>query len=109
MKAKDELFKLIKEDPMVIEYQRLEKIVNDDVSLKRAVGQLFDMQQQIVQLKYIDKLQAAEKLEAEYNEKRTLIETNPVIHNYLELQDEINELLRTIKEIIEDGLQVNVD
>ncbi|MCK9493315.1 MAG: YlbF family regulator [Acholeplasmataceae bacterium] len=106
MKAKEELFKLIKEDPIVVEYQKLENIVNSDHNLKKAVGELFDMQQQIVQLKYIDKLQMAEKLENEYRVKRALIETNPVIHNYLILQDEVNELLKSIKEIIEDGLQI---
>ncbi|MFA6987615.1 MAG: YlbF family regulator [Acholeplasmataceae bacterium] len=106
MKAKEELFKLIKEDPLVVEYQKLENIVNSDNNLKKAVGELFDMQQQIVQLKYIDKLQMAEKLENDYRVKRALIETNPVIHNYLILQDEVNELLKSIKEIIEDGLQI---
>ena len=106
MKAKEELFKLIKEDPIVVEYQKLENIVNSDNNLKKAVGELFDMQQHIVQLKYIDKLQMAEKLENEYRVKRALIETNPVIHNYLILQDEVNELLKSIKEIIEDGLQI---
>ena len=100
MKAKEELFKLIKEDPLVVEYQKLENIVNSDNNLKKAVGELFDMQQQIVQLKYIDKLQMAEKLENDYRVKRALIETNPVIHNYLILQDEVNELLKSIKEII---------
>ncbi len=106
MKAKEELFKLIKEDPLIVEYQKLENIVNSDNNLKKAVGELFDMQQQIVQLKYIDKLQMAEKLENDYRVKRALIETNPVIHNYLILQDEVNELLKSIKEIIEDGLQI---
>ncbi len=106
MKAKEELFKLIKEDPLVVEYQKLENIDNSDNNLKKAVGELFDMQQQIVQLKYIDKLQMAEKLENDYRVKRALIETNPVIHNYLILQDEVNELLKSIKEIIEDGLQI---
>mgnify|MGYP000959721335 FL=1 len=106
MKTKEELFRLIKEDPIVIEYQKLENIVNSDQNLKKAVGELFDMQQQIVQLKYIDKLQMAEKLENDYRVKRALIETNPVIHNYLILQDEVNELLKSIKEIIEDGLQI---
>lgn len=106
MNSKEELFKLIKEDPIVVEYQRLEKIVNSDINLKKAVGELFDMQQQIVQLKYIDKLQMAEKLENDYNVKRALIETNPIIHNYLILQDEVNELLKSIKEIIEEGLQI---
>ncbi|MDY0316596.1 MAG: YlbF family regulator [Acholeplasmatales bacterium] len=106
MKAKEELFKLIKEDPLVVEYQKLENIVNSDNNLKKAVGELFDMQQRIVQLKYIDKLQMAEKLENDYRVKRALIETNPVIHNYLILQDEVNELLKSIKEIIEDGLQI---
>ncbi|MDD4203904.1 MAG: YlbF family regulator [Acholeplasmataceae bacterium] len=106
MKAKEELFKLINEDPLVVEYQKLENIVNSDNNLKKAVGELFDMQQQIVQLKYIDKLQMAEKLENDYRVKRALIETNPVIHNYLILQDEVNELLKSIKEIIEDGLQI---
>ncbi len=106
MKANEELFKLIKEDPLVVEYQKLENIVNSDNNLKKAVGELFDMQQQIVQLKYIDKLQMAEKLENDYRVKRALIETNPVIHNYLILQDEVNELLKSIKEIIEDGLQI---
>jgi cell fate (sporulation/competence/biofilm development) regulator YmcA (YheA/YmcA/DUF963 family) len=48
----------------------------------------------------------AEKLENDYRVKRALIETNPVIHNYLILQDEVNELLKSIKEIIEDGLQI---
>lgn len=104
MKHKDELLEMIKEDPIVKEYKRLEEIINTDKTLLHALLELQNLQQQLINLKTFEKHQMASKIEMEYNEKRRQLEQNPVLDNYLTLQEEVNELIKHIEEIFDKGL-----
>lgn len=103
---KDDLITLIKENSVIKEYKRLEEIVNNDSKLLKEVEELKDLQKQLVNLNHIGKEKMAALIENKYNKMLERINKNPIIHNYLELQDEINELLREITTIIEKGLKI---
>lgn len=106
MKSKDELINALKENSYIQEFLRLEKIINENKELQEEMQTLYKLQQQIVNLKNIDKIKAAKVVEEEYWLRRNRVETHPNIRNYLILQEEINNLLQTIKDILEDGLNI---
>lgn len=107
MKHKDELLEMIKEDPVVKEYKRLEKIINTDKTLNSALLELQNLQQQLINLKTLEKHQMAFEIERQYKEKRRQLEQNPVLDNYLTLQEEVNELIHHIEEIFNQGLNLS--
>lgn len=107
MKSKKELIKAIKENEYIKEFLRLEKKINENKDLQQEMKNLHELQQQIVNLKNINKVNAAKLVEEEYWQTRNKLETHPTIRNYLILQEEINNLLQTIKDILEEGLNIS--
>lgn len=106
MKSKDELIKALKENPYIKEFLEIEESLNENKKLKEEIEILHKLQQQIINLKNIDKVNAAKLVEEEYWKRRNRLETHPNIRNYLVLQEEINNLLQTIKDILEEALNV---
>ena len=104
MKSKKDLILEIQKNPYIIEYKRLENILNNNESLKKEILYLQDLQQQIINLKHINKINASKEVEEKYWARRNKLEENPIIKNYLNLQEEINNILETIKSILEDSL-----
>ena len=82
-------------------YRKLEKLVNDDKSLNKRISDMKVLQKQLVNAKAIGKTQAIKQFEAEYETVKSAIEQIPKVDIYLELQSEINEILKEINEIIE--------
>ncbi len=104
--SKETLFELIKNDESIKQYKRLEQIINSDSELLNQVMELKELQKELINLKHLDKSKMALLVEKQYNEKLESINNNPLLHNYLELQFELNELLQEIKTIIENGLKI---
>lgn len=106
MKSKDSLIKALKENPYVKEYLELEEQLNNNKFLNDEIKALHSLQQQMVNLQQINKEKAYKEIEKEYWKRRKKLESNPNIKNYLTLQQEINDLLQTIKEILEESLKI---
>lgn len=104
MLSKDGLIAEIRDNPYIKEYKRLEKTLNEDVTLKKEIIHLQQLQREIVNLKAAENHKALQIAEKEYWDKRKRLEQNPIISNYLTLQTEINNLFKTIKEILEEAL-----
>lgn len=104
MKSKESLIKALQNNPYIQEYKRLEKKLNDNEALKKEILALQNLQQEMVKLKHVNKVNALKVVEEKYWERRKMLEENPIIKNYLNLQEEINELLKSIKNILEDAL-----
>jgi cell fate (sporulation/competence/biofilm development) regulator YmcA (YheA/YmcA/DUF963 family) len=104
MLSKDRLIAEIRDNPYIKEYKRLEKTLNEDATLKKEIIHLQQLQQEMVNLKAAEKHKALQIAEKEYWDKRKRLEKNPIISNYLTLQTEINNLFKTIKEILEEAL-----
>ncbi len=105
MKKINELIEAIKANKRVLEFKHLEKVINEDTPLKNELIELFELQQEMVQLKVLQKYKMLEIVEKTYQEKRLNLETNPLVSSYLELQEEVNYLINQIKDIIETELK----
>lgn len=82
-------------------YKKYESLVNGDKSLKKRISELKGLQKQLVNAKAIGKTNAIVQFETEYESVKRSIEEIPKVEIYLDLQNEINNLLLDIKEIIE--------
>jgi cell fate (sporulation/competence/biofilm development) regulator YmcA (YheA/YmcA/DUF963 family) len=105
-KSKEALIGALKENSYVKEFIRLEKIINENKVLEKEMLDLQEMQREIINLKKVEKYQALNQVERAYREKRRRLEENPVIKEYLALQQEMNDLLQAIKKIIEEELKI---
>lgn len=102
------LIQAIKEDEKVKEYCQLHHIINSDKTLKQALLNLQDLQQQLINLNHVSKYEMAKVIEKEYQEKRKQLEENPIVLHYLTLQAEIKDLFEEIKDILETGLTIDL-
>lgn len=98
------LIEAIKENSYIKEYNRLEKLINDNENIKIELKELQNIQQEMINLKAFEKDKALKVIEEKYWKKRNKLEKDPIIRNYLSLQEEINDLLKRIKEILEESL-----
>lgn len=98
---KDELIEMIQSSDMLKTYQKFEHVINHNSELKRRFSEMKALQKQLVNAKTIQKPKAIDQFQKAYDEIRNSIETDPMIETYLDLQQELNDLLKEIKEIIE--------
>ncbi|MBN2299855.1 MAG: YlbF family regulator [Acholeplasmataceae bacterium] len=105
MTEKDKLIRMILENEDVIRYKKIEKIINNDKKLKTQMSQLKAIQKQLINAKQIEKKQAIIELESRYQMLLKEIEETPLMSDYLALQGDINEMLHSIQDIIEAGIE----
>ena len=88
---------------VVQEYQKYEKLVLNDEKLKQLEKELKVLQIKIVNQKA--KQDDVSKTIQEYQEKKEYYENHPLVVNYLYLQNEVNEILQTINQQINNALK----
>lgn len=88
---------------VVQEYQKYEKLVLNDEKLKQLEKELKALQKKIVNQKA--KQDDVSKTIQEYQEKKEYYENHPLVVNYLYLQNEVNEILQTINQQINNALK----
>src|SRR5690554_8094314 len=91
MLNKKKLIEAIKENAYIKEYNRLEKLINNNENIKKELKELQNLQQEMINLKAFEKQKALKVIEGKYWKKRNKLEKDPIIRNYLSLQEEINE------------------
>lgn len=89
---------------VVQEYQKYEKLVLNDVKLKQLEKELKVLQKKIVNQKAKQDDDILNTIE-EYQEKKAYYENHPLVVNYLYLQNEVNEILQTINQQINNSLK----
>jgi len=104
LSKKEELIELIKNLEEVKTYQKFENVINSNKDLKKRFAELKAIQKQLVNAKAIQKQNAIKQFSQTYDEARNSFENEPLIETYLDLQNEINQLLIEVKEIIETEL-----
>ncbi len=109
MSEKENLLKLIEENESVQRYKQIEKVINKDKTLKLKINQLKSVQKQLINAKEINKTQAIKKFQEEHDQLLEEIESFPLMAEYLELQDEINQMLKTVVEIIENRINKEIE
>ena len=84
---------------VVQEYQKYEKLVLNDEKLKQLEKELK------VHLKIYINHSITTKTIQEYQEKKAYYENHPLVVNYLYLQNEVNEILQTINQQMNNALK----
>jgi len=108
MTEKDKLLQMIENDPTVKRYREIESKMNASKAVKRQINQLKAIQKQMINARHIGKTEAVKQFEAAYDKQLEEIEAFPLMAEYLSLQEDINNMLQTILEIIEDGLNKEI-
>lgn len=108
MNQKEKLIKLVEQNETIKRYQAIEKIINKDKNLKRLINQLKTIQKQLINAKEIQKTNAIEKFQSSYDILLEEIETYPLMSEYLDLQDEINQMIKDVVGIIEDKINKTI-
>lgn len=105
----EKLLNMIENDPVVQRYRQIEGKMNQAKEVKHQINRLKAVQKQLINARHIGKEEAIKQFEKDYNERLKNIEEYPLMAEYLSLQTEINEMLQTILQIIEDGLNKEIE
>ena len=89
---------------VVQEYQKYEKLVLNDEKLKQLEKELKVLQKKIVNQKAKQDDRVTKTIQ-EYQEKKAYYENHPLVVNYLYLQNEVNEILQTINQKMNNALK----
>lgn len=89
---------------VVQEYQKYEKLVLSDEKLKQLEKELKVLQKKIVNQKAKQDDRVTKTIQ-EYQEKKAYYENHPLVVNYLYLQNEVNEILQTINQQMNNALK----
>jgi len=109
MSEKEKLIQLIENNEVIQRYKKIEGIVNKDKMLKRKINQLKTIQKQLINAKEISKTHAIEKFQSEYDKLLEEIEEYPLMAEYLDLQEEINQVIKDVIGIIETTINKTID
>lgn len=109
MSAKEELLQLIKDNESVKRYQQIETVINKDKTLKKNINKLKSIQKQLINAKEINKTQAINKFQSEFDQLLEEIESFPLMSEYLDLQEEINHMVKEVLQIIENQINEGID
>lgn len=103
MKSVDELIKFLKEDETIKAYKQLENKIQSSETYQAMYNDLLDKQKAMVNAEVINKkLYPAKK--RIYLDALDKIQNEPIIHQYLMMQEEVNEKIQTITAIIEAAI-----
>lgn len=89
-----EIVKSLRSDILSLE------LFNEYVSLKKEINNSKTLQKSIKNLKYLKKCDCTDFEKEEYNQVKNKIESDPLIHNFMIVQDEINDLFKEIRDIL---------
>ncbi|QWB96576.1 YlbF family regulator [Mycoplasmatota bacterium] len=109
MSAKEELLQLIKDNESVKRYQQIETVINKDKTLKKNINKLKSIQKQLINAKEINKTEAINKFQSEFDQLLEEIESFPLMSEYLDLQEEINHMVKEVLQIIENQINEGID
>jgi len=101
----DHIKEHIKNDPKVLRYQELERIIHKDQALLKKVEVLKDLQKKLVNAKA--KKEPFLEIEADYQAIYDQVLDHPMMGEYLDLVEQINEELQFVTEII--TREINMD
>lgn len=89
---------------LIKEYKKYEQAIIAHPELSKLEQELKALQQTIVKEKNLD--HDCETIIKEYEEKKGIFFENPLVHNYLLLKEEVNDLCQQINDIINKEIEL---
>jgi len=109
MSEKEKLIQLIDQNEEIKRYKEIEKLINENKEIKQKMNQLKSIQKQLVNAKHIGKEEAVKQFQLRYDALLDEIENYPLMSEYMALQSDINEMIQTILDIIEQGIEKEME
>ena len=109
MNEKEKLIHMIQSNEDIQRYKKIESYLNSNKELKGKFNQLKAVQKQLVNAKHIGKQEAVKIYQERYDALYEEIEDYPLMSDYLALQSDINDMIQAIIDIIEKGLENELD
>lgn len=107
MSIEDKIIDSVINNDKVKRYLELEKIINESVNIKAILDEMKSVQKDLVHARSFDKNESLKASELKYEMLLKRLEETPLLLEYLDLQDEINEFLQNSANIINRSLIVN--
>ncbi|MDY0277052.1 MAG: YlbF family regulator [Acholeplasma sp.] len=105
MNVEEKIIKLIKENKKVSRYRELEHLVNSNERLLSKMKEIKSLQKEIMHAEKLEKQQINIELNEKYQRLMKDFEAEPLMIEYLQLQEEINAFLKDFKDIINEGIE----
>lgn len=105
-KQLNELLDLLKKDPVIVEYQRLENKVNHHEGLKKLQEDLEKAQKDAVNFTHYEKFTAAKLVNEKADSLKEQLDTHPLVVAYRQALYDANELLQYVTELIETKVNI---
>ncbi|MDD3067491.1 MAG: YlbF family regulator [Acholeplasmataceae bacterium] len=109
MSEKDKLIQMVKENETIIRYKKIEKIINEHQEIKEKIQKLKAIQKQLVNAKEIGKTEAVIAFQEKFDTLYQEIEEFPLMSEYLALQSDINDMMQSIQDIIQEGIEIDFE
>lgn len=103
MKTLERLIEALNNDETIKSYKALEAAIENRPDLHDAYADLLEKQKAMVRSEALKKPDYAKNRRI-YEAKLKALEDTPIIHQYLALQEDINEDMRILFSIIESGV-----
>ncbi len=107
MKSLEKLSNVIKEDPRVIRLKELEKVINNSTNAKRLHESVIKYQKELVNAR--EKGLNYQNILQKYNETLKSLYDYPLITEYLDLIEDVNNDLQYLSAYIEKRIQIDID
>lgn len=107
MKTLTNLVQTIQEDPVIRRFQELERIVDQDENLRQQYKELLQVQKAMVQREHTNHPAYGDTKEQYESLLANLVE-HPLMSEYLDLLEQINEDLAMVQTIIEQEVNHNL-
>lgn len=109
MKINKSIIDGLNNNPKIKRYKVLEKVVNKDKNLKDNINKLKNIQKEIVHAKEFGKEAFLDKLNKDYDELYDEIRNYPLMSEYIDLQNEINNMIQNFIDIVENGIDKDLN
>ncbi len=86
--------------PLIQEYNTLAKQMKENEEITTLQSELKHLQVKMVMARQNKKMEEFENLKKEYDEKNSRYQNHPLFVNYLNLKNEVNELMQEISDIL---------
>lgn len=104
-KVDNVIIKLLKEDPKLKRFQKMALVINEDQDIKNKINEIKNIQKEILNVKHLNKTNAIKALQKQYDGLMVELLEYPLLNTYLDLLNYYNELILTIKGIIESEIE----
>lgn len=108
MTTLDKIILEIDNNPKIRRYKELEQIINSNQEVKRILDESKTIQKEIVHAESLNKPEQLKVLNDKYDTKMKNLKEHPLLMEYLDLQQEINNFLQDMSNSINNSLMLDL-